>query len=164
MVLDIYEGERPHIKFCRYLGEVTVFDLPKGKAGSVRCEFYLEMNDEGLMQVKARDLNNDKTLRTQLNTNPEHLNLEENKDDTELDPIEAERYKKQDYDLVYELESLDEFLEEIYETFDSHEFAELILDRIFETKEYIYKRRKIMSIEDCQKIKNLIQNFIQNLN
>ena len=32
MVLDIYEGERPHIKFSRYLGEVTVYDLPKGIA------------------------------------------------------------------------------------------------------------------------------------
>lgn len=29
MVLDVYEGERPHIKFCRYLGEVTVLALPK---------------------------------------------------------------------------------------------------------------------------------------
>jgi molecular chaperone DnaK (HSP70) len=29
MVLDVYEGERPHIKFCRYLGEVTVLGLPK---------------------------------------------------------------------------------------------------------------------------------------
>lgn len=27
MVLDVYEGERPHVKFCRYLGEVTILGI-----------------------------------------------------------------------------------------------------------------------------------------
>lgn len=56
MVLDVYEGERPHVKYCRYLGEVTVLSLPKGPAGSVKCELHLKMNSEGILEVIAKDL------------------------------------------------------------------------------------------------------------
>lgn len=158
-MLDIYEGERPHIKFCRYLGEVIVFDLPKGRAGSVQCKVYLKMNSEGLLEIEAKDVGSGRLLRTEIDANPENLENTENCEQIDLDPVEAERYQKDDLDLVYELEALDEYLEEIYETYLDQEF---ILDKIFDTKEYIYKRRKSLNAEDCRNIKTVINNFLKN--
>lgn len=163
MVLDIYEGERPHIKFSRYLGEVTVFDLPKGRAGTVKCEVYLKMNHEGLLQVKALDLNTGHELRTSLDANPEHINEKEVNNDTELDPIEAERYKTLDYDLVYGLEKLDEHLEELNNKYRSHSYSKYILDKIFDTKEWVFKNRRTITLEQCGGIRTAINRFLQNI-
>ena len=57
------------------------------------------------------------TLKTVIDANPEHLSNEDVNNDTDLDPIEAERYQKQDYDLVYELETLDQYLEDLSEEY-----------------------------------------------
>lgn len=163
MVLDIYEGERPHIKFSRYLGEVTVFDLPKGRAGTVKCEVYLKMNHEGLLQVKALDLTSGLTLQTSIDANPDNINTDVN-NDTELDPIEAERYKILDYDLVYSLEKLDEHLEELNHKYRLHSYSKFILEKIFDTKEWVFKNRRSISLEECHGIQTAINKFLSNIN
>ena len=83
--------------------------------------------------------------------------------DTDMDPIEAERYKKPDRDLVYELESLDQHLEDLSEKYRTHKYSKVILDKIFDTKEYLYKNRKNLSAEECRKIKPAIDNFLKKM-
>lgn len=163
MVLDVYEGERPHVKFCRYLGEVTILNLPKGDAGKIKCELYLKMNHEGLLEVNAKDLNSGKQLETVIDANPEHLGSEEVNSGIELDPIEAERYKKHDYDFVYQLESLDEYLEDLSEKYRSHQYSKFILDKIFDTKEWLYKNRRTITLEDCYSIRYAINKFLKGM-
>lgn len=163
MVLDVYEGERPHIKFSRYLGEVTVYDLPKGRAGTVKCEVYLKMNHEGLLQVKALDLSTGQELRTSLDANPEHVNENDVNNDTDLDPIEAERFKKLDYDLVYSLEKLEEHLEELNHKYRSHSYSKYVLDKIFDTKEWVFKNRRTITVEECESIQLAINRFLENI-
>ncbi len=163
MVLDVYEGERPHVKFCRYLGEVTIKGLPKGEAGRVKCELHLKMNSEGLLEVSAKELNTGLKLETIIDANPENLNSEEVNNDTEMDPIEAERYKKPDYNLVYQLESLDQYLEDISEKYRSHKYSRYILDKIFDTKEWLYKNRRKVSPHECAAIRNAIGRFLKNM-
>jgi heat shock protein 5 len=165
MVLDVYEGERPHVKFCRYLGEVTILGLPRGAAGKVKCELYLKMNHEGLLEVNARDLNSGKVLETVIDANPEHLsnNEQEVNSGIELDPIEAERYKKPDYDFVYQLETLDEYLEELGEKYRNHQYSKFILDKIFDTKEWLYKNRRTIKVDECYSIRYAINKFLRNM-
>ena len=164
MVLDVYEGERPHVKFCRYLGEVTILGLPKGDAGRVKCELYLKMNHEGLLEVNAKDLTSGKTLDTVIDANPEHVsNSDEVNSGIELDPIEAERYKKLDYDFVYQLETLDEYLEDLSEKYRRHQYSKFILDKIFDTKEWLYKNRRTISIDECYSIRYAINKFLRNM-
>lgn len=163
MVLDVYEGERPHVKFCRYLGEVTILGLPRGEAGKVKCEVYLKMNNEGLLEVTAKDLGSGKPLETIIDANPDHLNSEEVNNDTELDPIEAERYKKPDYELVYQLELLDEYLESLSVKYRKHQYSKFILDKIFDTKEWLYNNRRNLSLEESQGIRNAIDKFLHNM-
>ena len=163
MVLDVYEGERPHVKFCRYLGEVTIFDLPKGEAGKVKCEVYLRMNNEGLLEVTAKDLNSGAELKTSINANPDSLDPDDVNNSTELDPIEAERYKKPDYEFVYQLELLDEYLETLSVKYRKHKYSATILDKIFDTKEWLYKNRKNVSLDQVHAFRNAIENFLKNI-
>lgn len=164
MVLDVYEGERPHVKFCRYLGEVTVFGLPRGEAGKVKCELYLKMNNEGLLEVSAKDLASGRRLETSIDANPDQFKNDEENNETELSPIEAERFKKLDYDLVYELESLDAYLEGLGDEFRTHIHSKTILDRIFNTKELLYKNRRKLTIDECKSLRNSIQKYLKKFN
>jgi heat shock protein 5 len=163
MILDVYEGERPHIKFCRYLGEVTILNLPKGQAGRVKVELHLKMDHEGLLDVKATYLRTGVTLETVIDANPNQLNSDEVNEDTEMDPIEAERHKKADYDLVFELEQLDDFLEKITEKYRQHKESKLIKNKILDTKEWLYKNKRNLNIEDCVKMKNVIKRFLKSI-
>lgn len=104
-----------------------------------------------------------KPLKTVIDANPDHLSDEPVNNDTDMDPIEAERYKKPDRDLVYELESLDQHLEDLSEKYRSHKYSKVILDKIFDTKEYLYKNRKNLSAEECRKIKPAIDNFLKKM-
>ncbi len=121
------------------------------------------MNHEGLLEVNAKDLKTGKQLETKIDANPDHIDNDDVNNDTDLDPIEAERYKKQDYDLVYELESLDDYLEELSETFRTHQYSKYILEKIFETKDWFFKNRRKVSIDECKNIRSAIDKFLKNL-
>jgi hypothetical protein len=119
------------------------------------------MNNEGLLEVKALDLNSGTTLKTQLDANPEHLtNSDQVNENTELHPIEAERFKKQDYDLVYALEKLDEHLEDLNSKYRSHSYSKFILEKIFDTKEWMFKHRRTITLDECYGIRAAIDKFL----
>lgn len=159
----MYEGERPHVKFCRYLGEVKIYNLPKGEAGKIKCEVNLKMNHEGILEVTATELLTGKALETEIDANPENMDPDDVNNNTELDPVEAERYKKPDYDFVYQLETLDEYLELISVKFRKHKLNDNILDKVFDTKEWLYKNRKNITIDDVHQMRKAIDNFLNNL-
>ncbi len=137
--------------------------MPKGPAGSVKCEIYLKMDHEGLLEVTAKNLDSGATLETAIDANPEHLLSDEVNNDTELDPLEAERYKKLDYDLVYQLEKLDEHLDELSEKYFDHLYSQHILEKIFDTKEWLYNNRRVVSVDECHSIRVAIEKFLTNI-
>ena len=123
------------------------------------------MNHEGLLEVKALDLTTGTVLRAILDANPDHLNDSDVNNDTEfeLNPIEAERYKKLDYDLVYALEKLDEHLEDLNNKYRSHSYSRFILDKIFDTKEWVFKNRRTITLDECVGIRTAINRFLKNI-
>lgn len=147
--------------------------MPKGEAGRVKCEVYLRMNHEGLLEVTAKELNTGVKLDTVIDANPDQLeasrdvgNGADNSADlneTELSPIEAERYKKTDYDLVYELESLDAYLEQLGDSYRTHKMAKYILDKIFDTKEWLYKNRRKLTANECKSIRRAIDKYLKSM-
>ena len=110
------------------------------------------MDHEGLLEVTAKNLDSGATLETAIDANPEHLLSDEVNNDTELDPLEAERYKKLDYDLVYQLEKY----------FD-HLYSQHILEKIFDTKEWLYNNRRVVSVDECHSIRVAIEKFLTNI-
>jgi molecular chaperone DnaK (HSP70) len=121
------------------------------------------MNHEGILEVNARELNSGKLLQTIINANADQIYNQDVNNDTEMDPIEAERFKKQDYNLVYELESLDDYLEELAGKYRSHQYSKYILEKISDTKEWIFQNRKFVSTDECTNIRLAIQKFLKNL-
>jgi molecular chaperone DnaK (HSP70) len=168
MVLDVYEGERPHVKFCRYLGEVTIQNLPPGIAGKVKCELYLRMDGEGILEVNAVDLASGNPLETVIDANPDMLNDKNEANwnsvadfETDLDPIEAERYKKIDYNLIVQLEKLDDNLEYLIDHYRSHRHSKYIIDNLFDIKEKLYNQRRTITLEESKTIQKEIEDFIR---
>jgi molecular chaperone DnaK (HSP70) len=121
------------------------------------------MNHEGILEVNAKDLKSGKQLETKIDASPDQIDKNDVNNDTDLDPIEAERYKKQDYDLVYELESLDDYLEELTETYRTHQYSKYISEKIFETKDWLFQNRRIVSIDECKNIRAAILKFLKNI-
>lgn len=160
ILLDLYEGERPNARFCRYIGEITVMNLPRGRAGDVQCEIHLKVNSEGLLKVAAKDLVSGQYYDTILDSRPEHFISGFINNEIELDPIEAERFKKMDYELVYDLEKLDDHLDELSDQYANHGFSGVILNKIAETKVWIYDNRRRMTSKLCWDIRDSIKKFL----
>lgn len=124
------------------------------------------MNNEGLLEVSAKELNTGLKLETVMDANPDQFGPDDNPaeaNETELSPIEAERYKKPDYDLVYELESLDGYLEQLSEKYRTHKMAKYMLDKIFDTKEWLYKNRRKLTANECKSIRKAIDKYLKNM-
>jgi molecular chaperone DnaK (HSP70) len=144
-----------------YLGQVTVLGLPKGEAGRIKCRVCLRMNHEGLLEVEANEMTTGASLNTLVDANPEHLTSEISSDLTlelELDPIEAERYKKLDYDFVYELERLDEYIEDLANKYRSNKF---FIEKLLDTKEWLYKNRRKVTLGECDKMRRAIERYLR---
>lgn len=127
------------------------------------------MNNEGLLEVSAKELNTGIKLETVIDANPDQLDAAAAHEspvdfnETDFSPIEAERYKKPDYDLVYELESLDAYLEQLSETYRTHKMAKYMLDKIFDTKEWLYKNRRKLSAHECKSIRRAIDKYLRSM-
>jgi molecular chaperone DnaK (HSP70) len=161
MILDIYEGERPHVKFCRYLGEVTILGLPRGRAGQVKIKMQLKMNEEGLLDVTATNVQTNEPFEAIIDANPDELNnSDEVNEYTDMDPIEAERYHRADYDLVLELEHLDDYISSVSEKYRTHVYGPYINEKLMDTKEWLYRNKRKVTIEDCVKITQVIKKFL----
>ena len=162
-MLDIYEGERPNVKFGRFLGQITVLDLPREPAGSIRCEIYLKVDREGLLQVVAKDLVSGKNYETSLEPKSSYTSSVRACNELELDPIEAERFKHEDYELVFQMEKLDDYLDNLMQTYSDHVYSSLVTNKIYKTKEWIYENRCQTTHNLPHVIKESIDKFLANL-
>jgi len=54
--IDLYQGDSPDAQKNKRLGTVTLEDLPKGAAGSVRAEITITADVESIISVTAREL------------------------------------------------------------------------------------------------------------
>ena len=54
--IELYQGESDDVSKNRKLGQITLADLPEGKAGTVRIELTLTIDVESLLSVSAREL------------------------------------------------------------------------------------------------------------
>ncbi len=53
--IEIYQGESSDIRDNRKLGEVTLHDLPPGRAGSIKIELFITVDVESILHVAARE-------------------------------------------------------------------------------------------------------------
>jgi molecular chaperone DnaK len=53
--VEIYQGESSDIRENRKLGEVTLHDLPHGRAGTVKIELFITVDVESILHVAARE-------------------------------------------------------------------------------------------------------------
>jgi hypothetical protein len=80
-----------------------------------------------------------------------------NTENLELDPIEADRFRKQDIVLNRALNDLDSFLNSLKLKFIKNSE---ITEKIQSTKKRIKSNRLTMNVEQCQKIKKELEEQI----
>ncbi|XP_030765482.1 uncharacterized protein LOC115889566 [Sitophilus oryzae] len=59
----IFEGERKNCAFNNLLGEFTINNLPKGKAGDVKFEANFLLNHDGILEVEAHETMTNQTSK-----------------------------------------------------------------------------------------------------
>lgn len=70
IAFKIFEGERKNCAFNNLLGEFTINNLPKGKAGDVEFQTNFFLNQDGILEVEAHETstNHKKKLTVTLET------------------------------------------------------------------------------------------------
>jgi len=135
-------------------------NLPRGEAGSVQCEIHLRVDSEGLLEVTAKDVVTGASYETVLNSKPEHFVSGFVNSQIQLDPIEAERNRRPDYDLVRDLERLDEYLDQLATSYENNTHANLIMEKLSDSKVWIYDNRRCLDSKSCYDIQEAITNFL----
>ncbi|HUH02421.1 MAG TPA: Hsp70 family protein [Kofleriaceae bacterium] len=64
--IEVYQGESNQLGENKKLGQVTMADLPTGKAGTVRIELTLTISVESLLSVTARELSTGRETRVSI--------------------------------------------------------------------------------------------------
>jgi molecular chaperone DnaK (HSP70) len=49
---DLYEGERPHVKYCKYIGKLKFERETSGKQANNSWRVLITIDNEGIMKVK----------------------------------------------------------------------------------------------------------------
>ncbi|XP_066154453.1 heat shock 70 kDa protein cognate 4-like [Euwallacea fornicatus] len=91
-VIEIYEGQRKNCKFNNLLGTFELHNLPLATAGSVVCDIRFKMNEDGILEVEAREISGETTSRLVLTLGEFRLCDRKIRDAEE----QAEAYKKDD--------------------------------------------------------------------
>lgn len=161
---DLYEGERPHVKYCKYIGKLKFEKEPSNQhksSANVNTRVQISIDNEGIMKFKQLRENSGplETMMISFDEQkpnrlmPNNLNLT----NLELDPIEADRFKKDDFNLNKSLEELDSFLSSLRVKYSKNTN---IMNKIADTKNWIFKNRRTLSIDQCKVIRNDLQDFI----
>ena len=96
--------------------------------------------------------------------NHQELDDEPNKIfDTATDLLDAKRYRQTDNELVQELEALDKYLEHISSHYANRKHSLLIWDKLVDTKDWIYKNRRTITVEKCHGIQQAIKKFLNHI-
>jgi molecular chaperone DnaK len=70
LVMRIYQGDKPAARENTLLGEFTFDGLRPGPAGSVRVEVVFDVSAEGILSLRAKDLDTQVEMRQTVKLNP----------------------------------------------------------------------------------------------
>ena len=51
--IQVYEGERPLVKDCHFLGKFDLVDIPEGPRGSQKFKVTFAIDEDGILNVSA---------------------------------------------------------------------------------------------------------------
>jgi molecular chaperone DnaK len=66
--LAVFQGDAPQVSECEYLGTARISGLPHGPKGSLRIGVEFSLGNEGILSLRARDLDTGKSIPVELAT------------------------------------------------------------------------------------------------
>lgn len=163
LAYELYEGERPHIKYCKYIGKLKL-KKPTGQYSNMKI--LINIDNEGLLTPKCFNRDNLAPIEASISFDESKARMVAddsslNPSNLELDPIEADRFKNEDITLNKSLDDLNSFLINLRFKYSKNLN---IMNKVAETKNWIFKHRLTINVEQCKSIKNDIQEFINSGN
>ena len=164
--IKIYEGERKLTKDNFLVGEFTLSGIEKEKRGIPEIQITFEIDSDGIIKIKAEDLNNNLNKKSiQISTNNRNLSKEELdkiiEDSKKMDEIDRiDKFKKISYMTL--LDNCIRILENVVnpELKIDETSKKEIIENVEEIKTWLSK----MSYEkiDSEKYKELLNDFKTN--
>jgi len=106
----IYEGERAHVDSNNKLGEFNISGIERAKRGEPQVEVTFEIDANGILNVSARDKKTGARAETTISNNRGRLTQE----DIDRMVSDAEKFKKDDAELLRKIEARNELEQFIY--------------------------------------------------
>ncbi|TMW59666.1 hypothetical protein Poli38472_004735 [Pythium oligandrum] len=106
----IYQGERAHVDANTKLGEFNISGLERAKRGEPQIEVTFEIDANGILNVSARDKKTGARAETTITNNHGRLTQE----DIDRMVSEADKFKKDDAELLRRIEARNELEQFIY--------------------------------------------------
>jgi len=154
----IYEGERACVDANNKLGEFTISGLERAKRGEPQVEVTFEIDANGILNVSARDKKSGAKAETTISNNRGRLT----QGDIERMISDAEKFKKDDADMLRRIEARNELEGFIYRSLESaREKGDADVENsIREARDWL-EENDDASIRDIQDKKRMLERMVR---
>ena len=149
LALRIYSGERPLCRYCDFLGQLVIPNLPKKRAGEVSIEVKFKIDESGILSIDARELSQDTSFKTSI----DRSNMKIQKKTAIL---EAQENVKEDSELVKQLRYATETITKLQTKYRGDEKMEPKIDGLIDI---VVKHSETMNLDTCNRIIKEIHQY-----
>lgn len=154
----IYEGERACVDANNKLGEFTISGIERAKRGEPQVEVTFEIDANGILNVSARDKKTSAKAETTISNNRGRLT----QDDIERMVSDAEKFKKDDADMLRRIEARNELEGFIYRALEAaRERGDTEVENsIREARDWL-EDHEDASVSDIQDKKRMLERMVR---
>ena len=159
MKFEIYEGERKLIKDNKLLSKTMLTKLPKKNKGQLKVEVYFQVNEEGILTVTAKNLEDDKEVTCDTPIN-ESLTQNEILSKIKI----AKDNEKEDLEEKERIQSMLKLNDKIFEYSHLYEGNEDILRKLEVYRNWIKHNSSVQKKEYEKKLLELNEDMLKDKN
>lgn len=154
----IYEGERACVDANNKLGEFTISGLERAKRGEPQVEVTFEIDANGILNVSARDKKTGAKAETTISNNRGRLT----QGDIERMISDAEKFKKDDAEMLRRIEARNELEGFIYRSLENarEQGNTEVENSIREARDWL-EENDDASIRDIQDKKRMLERMVR---
>ena len=149
--LRIFSGERPICRYCDFLGQLVVTDLPKKKAGEIKLQVTFKIDESGLLSIDAKEASQSEKI---FKTSIDRSNMKKQK---ETGIFAKQKYEKEDNEFVEKVKYATGNISKLQ---DKYRDNETISPKVDNWIDYLIKQGDNLSIDSINRLNKEIDQLI----